>query len=68
MVIIMLCGMSGSLMVAQGVWAGYYPFLTGAILGVYWCYQKKAWPLMALDIFYVGANSLGIWNHIINGG
>jgi len=63
--IIMICGMVGSVMIAYAMWYGYWFFLTGSILGVYWCYQKRTYTLMALDAFYVGANLLGIYNQIL---
>lgn len=66
--IVMLAGMSGSILIAHAVWEGYYLFLTGSTLGAYWCFKNKAWSLMALDIFYTGANLLGIYNQIIMGG
>ena len=66
--IIMASGMIGSLLIAHAIWSGYYFFLAGSTLGIYWCWYKEAYPLMALDIFYTGANCLGIWNQIIQGG
>ena len=64
-VIIMLAGMIGSVMIAHAIWSGYWFFLTGSTLGMYWCYRKEAYALMALDIFYTGANLLGIYNQIL---
>ena len=66
--LIMLCGMTGSLAIANAVFEGYYFFLAGSTLGVYWCYHKDTYTLMALDVFYTVANVIGIYNHIIMGG
>lgn len=64
--IIMACGMIGSITIAQGEWWGYWFFLSGSSLGIYWCYQKRTFTLMALDIWYTVANIVGIANHIFN--
>lgn len=63
--IVMVSGMIGSLLIANAVWEGYYLFLTGSSLGAVWCYFKKTYTLMALDIFYTGANCLGIYNQLM---
>lgn len=63
--LVMVSGMAGSLLIAHAVWEGYYLFLTGSSLGTVWCYYKKTYTLMALDIFYTGANCLGIWNQLL---
>ncbi len=62
--IVMLAGMIGSIAIAHAIWEGYYFFLTGSSLGMYWCYRKQTFTLMALDAWYTAANLLGIYNQI----
>ena len=63
--IVMVAGMIGSIAIAHAVWEGYYFFITGSSLGMYWCYQKKTYTLMALDAWFTMANAMGIYNQII---
>jgi hypothetical protein len=63
--IIMVCGMVGSLAIAHAIWEGYWFFITGSTLGMYWCWYKRTFPLMALDAFYTAANLIGIYNQIL---
>jgi hypothetical protein len=62
---VMVCGMVGSILLTYAIWEGYYLFLAGSSLGAIWCYHKKTYTLMALDIFYTCANCLGIYNQIL---
>jgi hypothetical protein len=63
--IVMVCGMVGSLAIAHAEWWGYWFFLTGSSMGMYWCYRKRTFTLMALDAFYTVANLIGIYNQIL---
>lgn len=66
--LIMLSGMIGSIAIAHAIWEGYYFFITGSSLGIYWCYSKRTFTLMALDMWFTMANAIGIYNQIIMGG
>lgn len=63
--IIMAAGMTGSLLLACGISEGFCVFLIGSTLGVYWCYKKKTYTLMFLDIFYTASNIIGIYSQLL---